>query len=97
MHGHGSVEKHRWPLRYVQPFARPVALDFRTTPAARYATGRLLLGLAAASALLVTAGLLIRSGDWSPPTEADASSIDDVPFADLDAEAEAFVETERTP
>ena len=76
--------------------ARPVPLAFRTTPSARYATGRLVLGLVTASALLVTAGLLIRSGDWRPPTEADASSIDDVPFADLDAEAEAFVETERT-
>ena len=77
--------------------ARPVALTFRSTPSARYSTGRLLVGLAVASALLITAGYLVRSGDWSPPTEADASSIDDAAFADLDAEAEAFLESERTP
>ena len=77
--------------------ARPVGLTFRSTPSARYSTGRLLIGLAAASALLVTAGLLVRSGDWSPPTEADASSIDDAAFADLDAEAEAFVDFDLPP
>ena len=77
--------------------ARPVALTFRSAPSARYSTGRLLFGLAAASALLVTAGFLIRSGDWNPPTEADASSIDDAAFADLDAEAEAFIEPGRRP
>ncbi len=77
--------------------ARPVGLSFRPTPSARYSTGRLIFGLAAASALLVTAGFLIRSGEWSPPTEADASSIDDAAFADLDAEAEAFVEPGRRP
>ena len=74
--------------------ARPAALTFRDAPAARYSTGRVLVGLSAAVVLLATAGILVRTGDWGPPLEADGSSIDDVPFADLDAEADAFTAAE---
>lgn len=72
--------------------ARPVALAFRAAPPVRYSTGRLMVGLAAASAFLVTAGFLIRTGDWTPPLEADARSIEDADFADLDAEADVFAD-----
>jgi hypothetical protein len=74
--------------------ARPVALTFRGAPPARYSTGRLLIGLVTASAFLVTAGFLVRFGDWTPPLEADASSIEDADFADLDAEADAFADAD---
>ena len=56
-----------------------------------------MIGIALAAALLLIAGLLIRFGEWGPPIEADATAIDEADFADLDAEAQAFVETELAP
>ena len=70
--------------------ATPVPVGFAAAPTAGYDPGRLAAGLAAAAALLVVAAWLVRSTDWSPPPEADASAIDDAEYADLDAEAEAF-------
>jgi hypothetical protein len=70
--------------------ARPVPIGFAPAPTAGYDPVRLALGLATAVVLLGVAAWLVRSTDWSPPAEADASAIDDAEYADLDAEAEAF-------
>ncbi len=72
--------------------SHPVSLSFSDAPTAGYDTTRLLTGILLSASLLVVAGLLIRSGDWRPPHEAAAPSIDLAEFADLDAEAEAFVD-----
>lgn len=74
--------------------AAPVRLTFATRPGADHDSGRLAIGLVAAAVLGAAALRLIRSTDWSPPAEADGSLIDDAVWADLDAEAEAFVERE---
>lgn len=73
-------------------WARPATLDFAAGPSPGYSGGRVLVGIAAAIALLALAGWLISSTDWRPPPEADASPIDDAEYADLDREAEAFPE-----
>lgn len=70
--------------------ARPVTLQFAGAPGVQYDSARLLAGLAVAATLLVLAASVTMSTDWRPPTEADATAIDDADYADLDAEAEAF-------
>lgn len=78
-------------------WARPVPLALGEAPGADYDRTRLTLGLGAALALILAAGWLTLRGDWSPPSESDGSAIDDVAFADLDAEAAAQDPTEETP
>lgn len=78
-------------------WARPVELAFDATPGAGYGTPRLMLGLGAALGLVLAAGWLTRSGDWSPPHESDGSAIDEATFADLDAEAAAHEAAETAP
>lgn len=73
--------------------ARPVTIAFAGPPGVHYDGGRLLIGLVAATALLVLAAAITMTTDWRPPTEADASAIDDAEFADLDAEAAAYGES----
>jgi len=67
-----------------------VVLDLAGVPGPSYDTGRLIVGLLTAIGLMAVAVVLIRVTDWNPPGEADASAIDDVDFADLDAEAAEF-------
>lgn len=74
-------------------WARPVTLAFAEAPRVDYHLTRVVLGLAVALGLGVLAAWLIRSTDWSPPPEADSSPIDDAEYADLDLEAEQFVDT----
>lgn len=74
-------------------WARPARLGFADGPSPDYAGLRVVAGLTAALLLLALAALLIRRTDWRPPPEADASAIDDAEFADLDREAEEFVES----
>lgn len=77
-------------------WARPLVLDYAAAPGADYQSGRVVAGLAI-GALAAAIGLwLVRTTDWRPPAEADGSLIDDAPFADLDAEAEAFPTDDRT-
>jgi hypothetical protein len=73
-------------------WARPVPLSFAGAPGADYDLDRLIAGLVAAVGLVAVGIWLWRSTDWRPPPEADASAIDDAEYADLDAEADAFVD-----
>lgn len=76
----------------VGAWARPVALSFAAAPGADYDPTRVVVGLAIALGLGAGAVWLIRSTDWQPPPEADGSAIDDAEYADLDLEAELFVD-----
>ncbi|MEQ8719195.1 MAG: neocarzinostatin apoprotein domain-containing protein [Acidimicrobiales bacterium] len=78
-------------------WAPPVLLALGDAPGADYDRSRLTLGLGAALALAMAAGWFILRGDWSPPGESDGSAIDDVAFADLDAEAARHEAAEATP
>jgi hypothetical protein len=77
--------------------ARPTPLNFAEAPGADYVTTRVIIGLAGALALVVLAGWLIRSSNWDPPSESDATALDDVDYADLDLEADQFDEPEPAP
>ena len=73
-------------------WARPAPLAFAEGPSPDYDRDRLVIGLAVALVLGALATWLIRSTDWSPPAEADGAAIDDADYADLDLEAEQFVD-----
>ncbi|MGH9151472.1 MAG: hypothetical protein ACRD03_03490, partial [Acidimicrobiales bacterium] len=53
-----------------------VPIAFSTGPGARYDGGRLAAGLLAAAALLGLATWLVRTTDWSAPTEASTPAMD---------------------
>jgi hypothetical protein len=68
----------------------PATLGFAAAPGAGYDPTRVIVGLAAAAVLLLAAAWLVTITDWRPPREADASSIDEADYADLDAEAARY-------
>lgn len=70
--------------------ATPAVLGLATQPGATYDGGRVTAGLALAALLGIGAARIVRTTEWGPPAEADASAIDDAAWADLDAEADAF-------
>ncbi len=70
--------------------ARAVALSFTASPGADYDTNRVILGLLGALGLAMVAAWLIASTDWRPPTESDATAMDEADYADLDLEAAQF-------
>jgi hypothetical protein len=74
--------------------ARPTPLDFADSPGADYVATRVIIGLAGALPLVVLAGWLIRSSNWDPPSESDATALDDADYADLDLEADQFEQPE---
>lgn len=70
--------------------ARPVQLGFAAGPGADYDPSRVTIGLGVAVVLAAAAGWLIRSTDWTPPSESDSTPIDEAEYADLDAEADQY-------
>lgn len=77
-------------------WARPVPLALDDAPGADYDRARVMIGLGAALVLVLAAGWAGLRGDWSPPRESDGSAIDEVDFADLDAEAARHEAAEAT-
>ncbi len=77
--------------------SRPIALDITAAPGAAYDSSRVFAGLGVALAALGVATWLITRTDWSPALESAASLIDDAEYADLDREADEFVEEPRPP
>ena len=57
-----------------------------------YDRRRVAAGGGAALLLVALATVLVRYTDWRPRLQAEAAELDDVPYADLDAEAASFVD-----
>lgn len=72
--------------------SRTVLLDVVRGSAVDYDRRRVAAGTAAALVLLALAAALVRRTDWRPPSQAASAELDDAAYADLDAEAAAFVD-----
>ncbi len=70
--------------------ARAVELAFTSSTGAEYSADRVIIGLAAAFALVLMGGWLIGSTNWSAPSESASTLIDEAGYADLDLEAAEF-------
>ncbi len=57
-----------------------------------YDRRRVAAGGGAALLLVALAAMLVRYTDWRPRLQAETAALDDVPYADLDAEAASFVD-----
>jgi len=76
--------------------ADPVAISFADRPGAAYSRPRLMAGLVGVLALLLLAGWMLRTTDWSPPRESGSPALDGAELADLDREAAEFAERETS-
>lgn len=62
--------------------APPESLSFAASAGAGYSWPRVLMGVAAAVALLLAATWLVRTTDWSPPSEAATPGLDSLELND---------------
>lgn len=62
--------------------APPQSLSFAASAGAGYSWPRVLVAVAVAAVLLVAAGWLVRTTDWSPPSEAATPGLDSLDLAE---------------